>query len=58
MLKFMGSITLLASGSMSSAGESQMAPFPAVVTLGNAQVYVCGPDGGDESAKVKEVINQ
>jgi len=35
-----------------------MALFPAVVTLENAQVYVHGPDSGDESAKVKGMINQ
>jgi len=35
-----------------------MTPFPATVTLENARVYVCGPDGSNESAKIEGMIDQ
>jgi len=44
---------------VSSIGESWMIPFLAIVTLGeDARVHVHSPDGSNESAKIKEVINQ
>ena len=59
VLKFVGSVILLTSGSVSSIGESRMIPFLAIVTLGeDARVHVHSPDGSNESAKIKEVINQ
>jgi len=36
VLKFVGSVILLASKSMNSIEKSQITPFPAIVTLGNA----------------------
>jgi len=41
--KFVGSVTLLVSKSMSSIGESQITLFPAIVTLEDAQCYARYP---------------
>jgi len=35
-----------------------MLPFPAVVTLENTWVHVCGPDSSDKSTKIEGIINQ
>jgi len=47
MFEFVRTIAFLASGPMGSAREDKMAPFPAVMALGDSWVHVGGPDRGN-----------
>jgi len=57
VLKFMGSITFLTFGSMSSARESQMTPFPEVVALGDAWIHVHGSNSCNKSTKIERMVD-
>jgi len=51
-------ITLDAFRALYSAQESGVAPFPAVLVLGNSWVHVCSPDSSDVLSNVKAPVDE
>ena len=58
MFKFVGAITFDAFGSLHSAWESSMSPFPAVFALGSSGIHVGASDSDYVTSNIKAPVNQ
>jgi len=58
VLRLVRAVTLDTFGALYSAQESGVAPFPAVLALGNSWVHVCSLDSNDVLSNIKAPVDE